>query len=83
MRINTYSECVKHCATYRQTKQDTHGDRLTVSSTFNNTYKYNDIAYPTILEDVKLFEIINELCINIYNINDTSGIITHQVGNIK
>ena len=54
-----------------------------VSSTFNNTYKYNDIAYPTILEDVKLFEIINELCINIYNINDTSGIITHQVGNIK
>ena len=57
MRINTYSECVKHCATYRQTKQDTHDDRLTVSSTFNNTYKYNDIAYPTILEDVKLFEI--------------------------
>ena len=58
-------------------------DRLTALSKVNTTYNYNNLAYPTSLEDVKIFEIHDKLCINNYNVNDTNDVTTHQLGNIK
>ena len=56
--------CFKHCTIYHQTKQENHDDRLTVLSTIMSIYDYTNISYPTSLEDVKIFEINNELCIS-------------------
>jgi hypothetical protein len=80
---NEDDECFKHCTSYHQTKQEKHDNRLTVLSKFNNTYNYKDISYPTSLEDVKQFEINNELCITSYTINKHNDVITHQLGNLK
>jgi hypothetical protein len=80
---NEDNECFKHCTAYHQTKQENHDNRLTVLSKFNNTYNYKDITYPTSLEDVKKFEINNELCINIYTIHKHNDVINHQLGNLK
>ena len=64
---NEDNECFHHFTTDHQTKQDNHDDRLTVWSNLNNPYNYNDISYPTSVQDVKMFDINNELCINILN----------------
>jgi hypothetical protein len=80
--INEDDECFKHCTAYHQTKQEKHDNILTVLSKFNNIYNYNNISYPTSLEDVKQFEINNELCINIYTINNHNDIIIYQLGNL-
>ena len=68
---------------YHTTKQEHHGDRLTVLVKFNNTYNYTNISYPTSLEDVLIFETNNELYITMCTINDNNDSITYQLGNLK
>ena len=46
-------------------------------------YVITYIVYPTSSKYVHLFEMHNELCINIYIINDTNNIINHHLGNIN
>ena len=41
------------------------------------------MSYPTSLNDVKIFELNNKLCVHMYNINDNNDVITHQLGNLK
>ena len=53
---NDDNECFKHCLAYHQSKQEQNYIRLTSLSKVNNIYNVNDIAYPTSLEDVKIFE---------------------------
>ena len=52
---NEDDACFKHCTSYHQTQHENHDGRLTNLEKYNNTYTYNNISYPTSLEDVKLF----------------------------
>ena len=72
--------CFNHCTMYHQTKQDNYDDRLTVLCKFNSTYNYTNISCPTSLEDGKIFEVHNELSSNSYIMNDTTKVITYQLG---
>ena len=69
--------------TISSNKTRKHDDRLTILSNINNTYNYNDISHPTSLEDAKVFELNNEICINIYTINDNNDVFMYQLGNVK
>ena len=73
-------EWFNHCTVYHQTKQNNDDDILTVSYKLNSTYTYTNISCPTSLEDGKIFEVHNELCINSYNMNDSTRVITYQLG---
>jgi hypothetical protein len=57
---------------------------ITCWSKVINTYNYDNVSYSTNLEDVIIFEMHTELCINMYSINNnnTDGI-SYQLGNLK
>ena len=80
MKITNALNIVHH--TTNQNKTNTTIDSPFLSK-FDNIYNYNAISYPTSLEDIKVFEINNELCIHIYTIKENNDVAICQLGNIK
>ena len=79
---NDDSECFKWCMRYHQSEQVKNYDRLTVLKKLEDKYNYDNIEFPTTYDDIKQFEIDNEICINVYTIDIDNGLIKDYIGNI-
>ena len=58
------------CMKYHQSMQTKNKARVTNLTSVEDKYDYSEISYPTSLEDIKIFEENNKVCIFIYEIID-------------
>ena len=79
---NGDDECFKWCMRYHQSEQVKNFDRLTVLKKTEDKYNYGTIEFPTTADDIKQFEIDNEICINVYTIDVDNGLIKDYIGEI-
>ena len=65
-------ECCKWCMRYHQTERKKNDHRLTVLKKVVDKYDYSDMSFPASYEDIEKFEEINQVCIFVYELDDTA-----------
>ena len=58
------------CMRYHQSPKNKNDDRTCNWINVKDKYDYSEISYPTSLEDIKIFEENNKICIYVYEIKE-------------
>jgi hypothetical protein len=78
---NKDNKCFMWCMRYHQTAKNKNDDRTCNLINVKDKYDYSGITYPTSLEDIKIFEEINKVCIFVYEIIERKDEKTNEVIN--
>ena len=71
---NTDNECFKWCLKYHQSEKSKHSMRTTALSKIDDKYDYENINFPTCMEDIQTFERNNvETSINVFSYNNENN----------
>ena len=71
---NTDNKCFMWCMRYHQSPKDKNGARVSNLINVKDKYDYSEINYPVSLEDIKIFEENNKICIYVYEIKEKLNI---------
>ena len=67
---NKDDKCFMWCVKYHQPMQTNNDARITNLTSVKDKYDYSEITYPTSLEDIKIFEESNKICMWVYGISE-------------
>ena len=75
--------CFKYCMLYHQTEKGNNDTRLTVLKKVKDKYKWNGIVFPVSFTDIKNFEDLNQVCINVWGISEENTVHPLRLGTIS
>ena len=80
---NDDAKCFMWCMKYHQTERSKHDYKISVLKKVEDKFNYDGVDFPASYDDIKTFEDINTVCVNVYVIGDDNSIKSDYMGNIE
>jgi hypothetical protein len=78
---NEDQECFKWCTLYHQSGKGKNDDRISALNKISDKYNYDNVNLPAGYDDIKQFEINNEVAVFVYTCSSKNEILRDFIGN--
>jgi hypothetical protein len=65
---------------YHQSEKSNNDHRVSALKKVQDKFNYSNMKFPASLQDIRQFELQNQICINIYQLDENDSIIKLQGG---